>query len=194
MACIRDRASAVFQVVFFGDDVILHQPIADWPVVDVLIAFFSSGFPLDKALQYAALRKPHILNDLHQQSILKDRRKVYDLLEASGIDVPRHVYLSRDGYVSTGTGDGNGQRDTTVVELDDHIECNGLRIHKPFVEKPVNAEDHNISIYYPTSKYPAPIPRCRTLPYIRAPVYCAVLCARMNEWTNGRAVDKGGST
>jgi inositol-hexakisphosphate/diphosphoinositol-pentakisphosphate 1-kinase len=142
----------VFQVVYFGDHVILNEPIEDWPVVDVLIAFFSKGYPLDKAVQYAALRKPHILNDLHQQSVLQDRRRVYDLLQASGIDVPRHVYLSRDGYVSTaGVGDGNGNREQQVHEFDDHIECNGVVIHKPFVEKPVNAEDHNISIYYPTS-------------------------------------------
>lgn len=31
-----------------------------------------------------------------------DRRRVYDLLEEAGIDVPRHVFVSRDGYISTG--------------------------------------------------------------------------------------------
>lgn len=62
---------------------------------------------------------------------------MYDLLEASGIDVPRHVYLSRDGYVSTGMGAGNGSTDTEVAEFDDHIEIHGVSIHKPFVEKPV---------------------------------------------------------
>ena len=71
----------------------------EWPLVDVLIAFFSKGFPLQKAIDYATLHKDtmHLINDLHQQAILQDRRKVYDLLQASGIDVPRHVYLSRDG-------------------------------------------------------------------------------------------------
>jgi inositol hexakisphosphate/diphosphoinositol-pentakisphosphate kinase len=72
-------------------------------------------------------------------------------LEASGIDVPRHVYVSRDGYKSTGTGDGNGDGQTELQEFDDHIEINGVTIHKPFVEKPADAEDHNIAIYYPTS-------------------------------------------
>jgi hypothetical protein len=140
-----------FQVLFFSDAVILNSPIEDWPICDVVIAFFSKGYPLQKAKDYVKLRKPIIINDLDMQERLQDRRRVYDHLEASGIDVPRHVYLSRDGYVSTGTGDGNGVRDHEVQEFDDHIEVNGVTIHKPFVEKPVNAEDHNIAIYYPTS-------------------------------------------
>ena len=148
LSCIPN---SVFEVVFFGDDCIVNKPIEDWPIVDVLIAFFSQGFPLTKAEQYVALRQPFLINNLQEQRVLQDRRRVYDRLQASGIDVPRHVYLSRDGYVSTGVGDGNGARETVVQEFDDHIEINGVSIHKPFVEKPVNAEDHNISIYYPTT-------------------------------------------
>ena len=152
MAEILSRLDeSLFHVIFFGDDVILNKPIEVWPVCDVLIAFYSKNYPLMKCRDYVELTKPFILNDLKMQDLLKDRRKVYDLLEASGIDVPRHVYLSKDGYVSTGTGDGNGNKDREVVECDDHIEVNGVSIHKPFVEKPVDADDHNIAIYYPTS-------------------------------------------
>lgn len=109
-------------------------------IFPVLIAFFSKGYPLPKAKEYVQLRKPFILNDLGMQALLQDRRRVYDLLEASGIDVPRHAYMSRDGYVSTGTGAGNGCGDTEVAEFDDHIEINGISIHKPFVEKPVRRD------------------------------------------------------
>jgi len=34
-------------------------------------------------------------------------------------------------------------------EKEDYVECKGKRIYKPFVEKPVDAENHNINIYYP---------------------------------------------
>jgi inositol-hexakisphosphate/diphosphoinositol-pentakisphosphate 1-kinase len=144
---------AVFHVIFFGDKNILNEPIEAWPVCDVLIAFFSKGYPLQKAMDYVALRKPIILNDLEQQQLLKDRRRVYDQLQASGIDVPRHVYMSRDGYKSDSPGNGNGAG-CELQEFDDHIIVNGITIHKPFVEKPVDAEDHNICIYYPTQGTP----------------------------------------
>lgn len=38
-----------------------------------------------------------------------------------------------------------------LVEGEDHVEVNREVFHKPFVEKPVSAEDHNVYIYYPTS-------------------------------------------
>ena len=37
------------------------------------------------------------------------------------------------------------------MEGEDHVEVNGEVFQKPFVEKPVSAEDHNVYIYYPTS-------------------------------------------
>ena len=36
-----------------------------------------------------------------------------------------------------------------VQQFDDYITINGLKLNKPIVEKPFDAEDHNIFIYYP---------------------------------------------
>ena len=79
-----------------GDDCILNQPIEAWPVVEVLIAFYSTKFPTQKALDYVKLRKPYMINDLAMDATLKDRRKVYRLLQEQGIDVPTHVFLERE--------------------------------------------------------------------------------------------------
>lgn len=59
--------------VVFDEEVILHQPIQKWPVCDCLISFHSKGFPLDKAVQYANLRKPILINDLYMQYKIQDR-------------------------------------------------------------------------------------------------------------------------
>lgn len=36
-------------------------------------------------------------------------------------------------------------------EYEDHVVVGSETFYKPFVEKPVDAEDHNIHIYYPSS-------------------------------------------
>ena len=38
----------------------------------------------------------------------------------------------------------------TLIETDDTIEVEGHIFHKPFVEKPISAEDHTVHIYFPS--------------------------------------------
>ncbi|KAK2842621.1 hypothetical protein Q5P01_012821 [Channa striata] len=129
-------------VVIFPEEVILEEPVEKWPLCDCLISFHSKGFPLDKAVEYAKLRNPLLINDLNMQYFIQDRRDVYRILQEEGIDLPRYAVLNRDPDNPEG-GD--------LVEGEDHVEVNGEVFHKPFVEKPVCAEDHNVYIYYPTS-------------------------------------------
>ena len=88
-----------FEIVIFEESVILEAAVEAWPVVEWLIAFHSSGFPLDKAIQYAKLRKPFVVNDLRRQHLLRDRRLVYATLARAGVPTPRHVCVNRDRAV-----------------------------------------------------------------------------------------------
>ncbi|XP_023256060.1 inositol hexakisphosphate and diphosphoinositol-pentakisphosphate kinase 2-like isoform X5 [Seriola lalandi dorsalis] len=129
-------------VVIFPEEVILEEPVEKWPLCDCLISFHSKGFPLDKAVEYAQLRNPLLINDLNMQYFIQDRREVYRILQEEGIDLPRYAVLNRDP---------DNPEECNLVEGEDHVEVNGEVFPKPFVEKPVCAEDHNVYIYYPTS-------------------------------------------
>ncbi|XP_056121509.1 inositol hexakisphosphate and diphosphoinositol-pentakisphosphate kinase 2 isoform X6 [Rhinichthys klamathensis goyatoka] len=129
-------------VVTLEEDVILNEPVENWPLCDCLISFHSKGFPLDKAVAYEKLRNPFVINDLDLQYFIQDRREVYRILKAEGIQLPRFAVLNRDPA---------RPEECNLVEGEDHVEVNGEIFHKPFVEKPVSAEDHNVYIYYPTS-------------------------------------------
>ncbi|XP_059549960.1 inositol hexakisphosphate and diphosphoinositol-pentakisphosphate kinase 2 isoform X6 [Myotis daubentonii] len=129
-------------VIVFEEEVILNEPVENWPLCDCLISFHSKGFPLDKAVAYAKLRNPFVINDLNMQYLIQDRREVYSILQAEGILLPRYAILNRDP---------NNPKECSLIEGEDHVEVNGEVFQKPFVEKPVSAEDHNVYIYYPTS-------------------------------------------
>eukprot|EP01038_Epipyxis_sp_PR26KG_P004216 gene4216-5991_t len=140
---LKRLSEEMFEIVYFGDDCIMNTPIEAWPVVEALIAFYSTKFPTEKAMEYVKLRKPYMINDLGMQSVLNDRREVYNLLEKIEIDVPSHIFVERDG--------AEPFKEEELEEYDEYIVVKGVQINKPLVEKPVDAEDHNIYIYYPMS-------------------------------------------
>ncbi|XP_046549302.1 inositol hexakisphosphate and diphosphoinositol-pentakisphosphate kinase 2-like isoform X16 [Haliotis rubra] len=129
------------QILVFEESVILNESIEDWPICDALISFYSHGFPLSKAIAYEKLRKPFVINDLENQYCLRDRRQVYQILVQEGIAHPRYAVLNRNEEKAI----------SKYVQTEDSIEIDGVLFPKPFVEKPVDAEDHNIHIYFPMS-------------------------------------------
>jgi inositol hexakisphosphate/diphosphoinositol-pentakisphosphate kinase len=160
-----------FEVKIFGDKIILDEAVENWPVCDFLISFFSDGFPLDKAIAYVKLRKPFCVNDLPMQQVLWDRRLCLGILDKLSVPTPRRIDVSRDGgprlqsaemaksvFERTGLklegpedGTGGGFQAPKQVELIDDgntILVDGVTLTKPFVEKPVSGEDHNINIYF----------------------------------------------
>ena len=138
---------------------------------EFLISFFSDGFPLDKAIAYHKLRKPFSINDLPMQKILWDRRICLRVLDSMGVRTPKRIEVNRDGGPTLEStqlaehvrsfsgvrlegpedGTGGGMPITQKVELvdgGDTLFVDGMTLKKPFVEKPISGEDHNIRIYF----------------------------------------------
>ena len=141
-----------FEIIVFGDDVILNQPVERWPKVDALLSWFSDGFPLAKAESYSKLHHPiYMVNDLRRQWDLLDRRVVYETLKAHNIPTPPHIVANRNDPAPAGTMPTHAVdfEAENFAEYEDYVEVDGVRIDKPFVEKPADSENHNICIYYP---------------------------------------------
>ncbi len=170
----RLQSNGEFDIVVFGDKVILDEGVENWPICEFLLSFFSDGFPLDKAIAYSKLRKPFCINDLPMQKILWDRRICLRVLDSMDVPTPKRIEVNRDGgptlesaeladrvYRFSGVrlegpenGTGGGMPLTTTVELiddSDTLLVDGVTLKKPFVEKPICGEDHNIRIYFPKS-------------------------------------------
>jgi len=139
---------------------------------DFLISFFSDGFPLDKAIAYHNLRKPFSINDLPMQKILWDRRLCLRILDNMEVPTPKRLEVNRDGGPTLespklaehlyqisgvrlqGSDDGTGgglptAGLVTLIDDGDTLMVGDLKLKKPFVEKPISGEDHNIRIYFP---------------------------------------------
>ncbi|ORY62973.1 histidine phosphatase superfamily-domain-containing protein [Pseudomassariella vexata] len=160
-----------FDVVVFGDKVILDEEVENWPMCDYLISFYSDGFPLEKAIAYVKARKPFCVNDVPMQKILWDRRLCLRILEKINVPTPQRLEVNRDGGstlltpdiakhikdvsgISLEPTDPNRTIYPRKVELlddDDILSVDGALLKKPFVEKPTSGEDHNIIIYFPKS-------------------------------------------
>ncbi|KAF4997391.1 hypothetical protein FGRMN_3882 [Fusarium graminum] len=165
-------ANREFDVVVFGDKVILDEEVENWPICDYLISFYSDGFPLDKAIAYVKARKPFCVNDVPMQQILWDRRLCLHLLDKINVRTPKRVEVTRDGgpkyltpemskHIKEISGvvldpiDPSQIPPPQKVELiddDNTISVDGLTLRKPFVEKPTSGEDHNIIIYFPSEE------------------------------------------
>ncbi|ENH63356.1 Inositol hexakisphosphate and diphosphoinositol-pentakisphosphate kinase [Fusarium oxysporum f. sp. cubense race 1] len=160
-------ANREFDVVVFGDKVILDEEVENWPICDYLISFYSDGFPLDKAIAYVKARKPFCVNDVPMQQILWDRRLCLHLLDKIEVRTPKRVEVTRDGgpqyltpemvkHIKDVSGVSLDPIDPSqtpppqkveLIEDGNTISVDGQTLRKPFVEKPTSGEDHNIIIY-----------------------------------------------
>ena len=135
----RLEKTGKFNIIRFEEKMILNEPVERWPVVTRLLAFASSGFPLEKAIEYQQLHKPQLVNALEEQKLLTDRVSMYGTLKQLGVPCPSFMIID---HSTAQPGD--------LQQDDDRIVFRGRTLSRPFVEKPQDGDDHDVWIYHPS--------------------------------------------
>ena len=99
---------------------------------------------------------PIILTDFDIEDITHDRRIFYDLLESYHHDnvselLPVRAYANRDEYNKEHYYHRGDDVSPAVMEHRELIEVNGSILFKPCVERPVDAANDDVRVYYPAS-------------------------------------------
>ena len=121
MLAILDRLKGCgeFEIVIFGDKVIVEDPITEWPRCDCLLSWHSDGFPLKKVCMHK-----HLIRQLHSDIIcagdtglsplLTKMTSICTLLSGSNCKCPRCVCAvplscraCSDASAVTGSGSAN---------------------------------------------------------------------------------------
>lgn len=150
LSCLR-TADPNLEIIEW-DEHDMSRPVDQWPIVHVVLPLYSTAFPLPKVLRYVALRSPLLVNNLHMQPLMLDRRLVRRVLARAGVPTPGAIYLDRSAGDSALQAGPYGN--TLVVYSPGR--STSYTMEKPFVEKPVDAEDHStlqIFIIYSTSLF-----------------------------------------
>ena len=108
-----------FKLINFSEDLIFNKEIENWPIVDSMIVFFSTGFPFNKVLDYIKLRKPFLVNDFESQKILWDRREVIKKLKENKIPTPESIIIDRGEIIDN---DGDNYPEVELNTTQERIE------------------------------------------------------------------------
>lgn len=132
------KENSCFRMTFIDEHVYLTVDVHQWPIVDVLLILYAPPFPVAKVLDYVTKRQVKMVNNLYMQRYMMDRRYVRRVLQRAGVPVPNAVEVDR----------GNGDWVEWKTDAPDEICVCGkdgtrLVMRKPFVEKPVDTEDHS---------------------------------------------------
>jgi inositol hexakisphosphate/diphosphoinositol-pentakisphosphate kinase len=99
------------------------------------------------------------------QSLLWDRRIVLAVLDAVSVPTPPRLVISRDGGIKVIPEAARSFHENSGMDIhrvlgkyventknykisEEGVEVDGVFLPKPFLEKPVDSENHNINIYY----------------------------------------------
>jgi inositol hexakisphosphate/diphosphoinositol-pentakisphosphate kinase len=89
-----------FDLIEFKEEMIFNEDVENWPIVESMIVFYSTGFPYSKVLKYINLRKPFLPNDFEIQKVFWDRIKVMNLLKENNIPIPNGIIVERQSEIN----------------------------------------------------------------------------------------------
>jgi len=156
------------QVVLLHVEALADRPVGSWPVCDVLLAFHAPGFPLAAFSAYATLHGLPLINSLAAQFTLRDRARISDVLSKAAVPTPSRV-VRLDGTDAAAAASGSNRtggcgarvhadaaagrlpgRMGAVTQDGDWLLVDGARaLRMPFVEKPLNSDEHKCIVYHP---------------------------------------------
>ena len=142
-----------FKLVYFSEDLIFDKDIENWPIVESMIVFFSTGFPYKKALEYIKLRKPFLVNDFESQRIFWDRREITRKLKLNNIPTPESIIVDRGEIIDNdGDNDTSIELNTTaerIKMIDDYFNDKENNLNNDINDyKKINKNDFNFDNYW----------------------------------------------
>ena len=142
-----------FKLVNFTEDLIFCKEIENWPIVESMIVFFSTGFPFNKVLDYIKLRKPFLVNDFESQKIFWDRREIAKKLKEYNIPTPESLIIDR-GEIIDNDGDNelSIELNTTperIKMIDNYFKDKENNLVNDINDyKKINKNDYNFNNYW----------------------------------------------
>ena len=142
-----------FKLIYFSEDLIFDKEIEDWPIVESMIVFFSTGFPFNKVLEYIKLRKPFLVNDFESQKIFWDRREVSKKLLKNNIPTPESIIIDRGEKIDNDIDNDTSIELNTTAErikmIDDYFNDKENNLNNDINDyKKINKNDFNFNNYW----------------------------------------------
>lgn len=139
-----------FEFVYYSNHLLLHAAIDTWPTCDVLLCFFSAGFPIKKAHRYYKLNQHVIklsLQDIAiQKKVLLSREKMVQHM--CKYQIPNTAEM---GFVVKRQKKRLlphcSLQTTTSHTLQFKSATHCCQLAFPLVEKPLDANDHQVIVY-----------------------------------------------
>ena len=142
-----------FKLINFTEELIFCKEIENWPIVESMIVFFSTGFPFNKVLDYINLRKPFLVNDFESQKIFWDRREITKKLKEFNIPTPESIIIDRGEIINNdGDNDTSIELNTTaerIKMIDDYFNDKENNLINDINDyKNINKNDFNFNSYW----------------------------------------------